>query len=182
MNPLHARSGPGIDTIFVVLLSFPDGRTKTHCRQRRQEKRKSNRSSKSCQIRKRPLIIKFLRSSPLKKTYAFTGSQFTVKFLSVRRTQKRLMSALLICRHVLGVPACALIPICFFNHALKAPLTCSSHIFSGLARQAGLPACALIPICLFNHALNSPSNLFLPYVLRSRMAGGFAVNPEPLSQ
>jgi len=27
-----------INTIFVVVLSFPDGRTKTQCRQRRQEK------------------------------------------------------------------------------------------------------------------------------------------------
>jgi hypothetical protein len=27
-----------INTIFVVLLSFPDGRTKTQCRQRRQDK------------------------------------------------------------------------------------------------------------------------------------------------
>ncbi len=96
-----------INMIFVVLLSFPDGRTKTQCRQRRQEKapgsnqrwalchsienvqpgflflphsgillsqflqetekkkRKSNRSSKSCQIRKNVLIIKFLRSHKL---------------------------------------------------------------------------------------------------------------------
>jgi len=35
-----------------------------------------------------------------------------------------------------------------------------------------LPARALTPICFSNHALNSPNNLFFPYILRSRMAGG----------
>jgi len=64
MNPLHARSGPGIDTIFVVLLSFPPAKQSEAARARdsgqeetEKKKRKSNRSSKSCQIRKRPLII-----------------------------------------------------------------------------------------------------------------------------
>ncbi|MBA7709379.1 hypothetical protein ES703_118296 [subsurface metagenome] len=49
------------------------------------------------------------------------------------------------------------------------------------ARRAGLPARALTPICFFNHALNSPNNLFFPYILRSRMAGGFSVNVEPVN-
>ena len=74
------------------------------------------------------------------------SSRFRVIFLSVRRTQIRILLTLLICRHLFGVPACALTPICFFNHAL-----------------------------------NSPTNLFFPYILRSRMAGGFAVNSEPLN-
>ena len=94
-----------INTIFIVLLSFPEGRTKTQCRQRRQDKalgsnrrwvvchpientepgfiflprsgillsqflqetekkkRESNRSGKSCRIRKRAVMLEFLRSS-----------------------------------------------------------------------------------------------------------------------
>ena len=65
------------------------------------------------------------------------GSPFRVIFLSVRRTQTALLLTLLICQQVLDMPARALTPICFFNHAL-----------------------------------NSPNNLFFPYILRSRMAGG----------
>jgi len=74
------------------------------------------------------------------------GSPFRVIFLSVRRTQTGLLLTLLICWQVLDMPARALTPICFFNHALK-----------------------------------SPNNLFFAYIHRSRMAGGFAVNPQPLN-
>ena len=79
---------------------------------------------------------------------------FRVIFLSVRRTQTGLLLTLLICWQVLDLPAISL---------------------------AGQPARALTPICFFNHALNSPNNLFFPYIHRSRMAGGFAVNPQPLN-
>ena len=45
-----------------------------------------------------------------------------------------------------------------------------------------LPARALTLICFFNYALNSPNNLFFPYILMSYMAGGFAVNSQPLNR
>jgi len=81
---------------------------------------------------------------PLGRRALWAGGR--VIFLSVRRTQTRILLTLLMCRHLFGVPACALTPICFLNPAL-----------------------------------NSPTNLFFPYILRSRMAGGFAVNSEPLN-
>jgi len=74
------------------------------------------------------------------------GSPFGVIFLSVRRPQIGLLLTLVICLQLLDLPARALTPVCFFNHAL-----------------------------------NSPNNLFFPYILWSRMAGGFSVNPEPLN-
>ena len=43
------------------------------------EKRKSNRSSKSCQIRKRPLIIKFLRSVSEVHGFSERGRQRLVR-------------------------------------------------------------------------------------------------------
>jgi hypothetical protein len=45
-----------------------------------------------------------------------------------------------------------------------------------------LPARALTPIYFFNYSLNSPNNLFFPYILMSYMAGGFAVNSQPLNR
>jgi len=92
---------------------------------------------------------------------------------------------LLISPQVLDLPAIGCASGAGWRVALARPPSALPQANAGRAqalsdgRQAGgLPAYALTPVCFFNHALNSPDNLFFPYILRSRMAGGFAVNPD----